>query len=79
VCRNIVVSGPQHQFLPSGLSRFQALSQKLDQLEEGRTPAKSSYVVRCAVYQPDESRHVLQVHARYRELYAALKPLFSKL
>jgi xylulokinase len=30
--------------------------------------------------QPDESRHVMygQVHARYRELYAALKPLFSR-
>ena len=31
--------------------------------------------------QPDESRHVLyvQAHARYRELYAALKPLFTKI
>jgi xylulokinase len=31
--------------------------------------------------QPDESRHLLyvQVHARYRELYAALKPLFTKI
>lgn len=31
--------------------------------------------------QPDESRHDLyvQVHARYREVYAALKPLFAKI
>ena len=31
--------------------------------------------------QPDESRHevYVQVHARYRELYAALKPLFTNI
>ena len=31
--------------------------------------------------QPDESRHALyvQVHARYRELYSALRPLFTKI
>ncbi len=31
--------------------------------------------------QPDQSRHDLyvQVHARYRELYTALKPLFTKI
>jgi sugar (pentulose or hexulose) kinase len=29
--------------------------------------------------QPDESRHELyaKVHARYRDLYAALRPLFN--